>query len=181
MKKTHEIKRYLLDRSIFRTILKAGLGISILSWVLRYLFFVNKSSPALVNYTSRVIHGGGLYLSPNSDSVRLSMLTSGGCYLNAKNGIYIGEGTIFSCNVVIVSEDHNVSDLDTSPDSEPIRIGKYCWIGANSSLLPGVVLGDRVIVGANSVVTRSFAQGNVVIAGTPARVLRHLDHGSNAG
>ena len=40
--------------------------------------------------------------------------------------------------------------------------------------MPGVVLGDNVIVGIGSVVTKSFPS-NVVIAGNPARIICSLD------
>ncbi len=41
-------------------------------------------------------------------------------------------------------------------------------IGANASLLPGVVIGARAVVGAGSVVTRDVAPG-VTVMGVPAR------------
>lgn len=41
------------------------------------------------------------------------------------------------------------------------------------SIMPGVTLGDNVIVGANAVVTHSFP-ANSVIAGCPAKVIRTL-------
>lgn len=47
------------------------------------------------------------------------------------------------------------------------------WIGEGVSIMPGVTLGDNVIVGANAVVTHSFP-ANSVIAGCPARVIRAL-------
>ena len=55
-----------------------------------------------------------------------------------------------------------------------IIIGKKCWIGMNSVILPGVVLGDHTIVGAGAVVTKSFVDGNCVIGGNPARIIRKL-------
>lgn len=51
-----------------------------------------------------------------------------------------------------------------------IRIGHDVFIGINAILLPGVVIGNRVIVGAGSVVTRSVPDG-CVVAGNPARCI----------
>jgi maltose O-acetyltransferase len=41
--------------------------------------------------------------------------------------------------------------------------------------LPGVTLGDNVLVGAGSVVTKSFGS-NCIIAGNPAKLIQKLNH-----
>ena len=52
----------------------------------------------------------------------------------------------------------------------PIAVGDDCFIGARSILMPGVVIGDNVIVAAGSVVTKSAPAGSI-IGGNPARVI----------
>ena len=54
---------------------------------------------------------------------------------------------------------------------KPITIGDNCWLGGHVTVLPGVTLGENVVVGAGSVVTKSFGD-NVVIVGNPARVIK---------
>ena len=51
------------------------------------------------------------------------------------------------------------------------RVGRNCFIGGRSLILPGVEIGDGSVVGAGSVVTKSVPPGSVV-AGNPAKVLR---------
>ena len=46
-------------------------------------------------------------------------------------------------------------------------------IGANSTILPGVIVGEDCLVGAGSVVTKDVAKGKVV-AGNPARVVKDV-------
>lgn len=86
------------------------------------------------------------------------------------NGIEIGDDTIFSFGVGIVSANHDPSNLTESVQDAPVRIGKRCWLGKNAIVLPGVELGDDCVVAAGAVVTRSFGPGSVV-AGVPARLI----------
>lgn len=51
------------------------------------------------------------------------------------------------------------------------RIGRNCFIGGRSLILPGVEIGDGCVVGAGSVVTKSVPAG-CLVAGNPARILR---------
>jgi acetyltransferase-like isoleucine patch superfamily enzyme len=126
------------------------------------------------HYTSRVLHPQRLVIENDCPKVRTSLAVSGGCYLNCGDGLWIGEGTIWSANVAMVSQDHDVADLEHAPVTAGIRIGRHCWIGFGAAILPGVTLGDRTIVGANAVVRTSFPEGHVVVAGSPARIVRAL-------
>jgi acetyltransferase-like isoleucine patch superfamily enzyme len=58
--------------------------------------------------------------------------------------------------------------------TKPIRVGSYVYIGINCTILPGVTIGDNVIIGAGSVVTTDIP-ANSVAAGIPARVIKSLD------
>lgn len=56
----------------------------------------------------------------------------------------------------------------------PITIGDDCWFGGSVIVLPGVTIGDNVVVGAGSVVTKDLPS-NVIAAGNPARVIRTVE------
>lgn len=55
----------------------------------------------------------------------------------------------------------------------PIRVGDDVWIGGNSAVLPGAVIGNGTVIGAGSVVKGSIPPG-VLAAGNPCRVVRDL-------
>ncbi len=45
----------------------------------------------------------------------------------------------------------------------------------NSTILPGVEIGNNTVVAAGSVVTKSFPDGNCIIGGVPAKKIKELD------
>ena len=51
------------------------------------------------------------------------------------------------------------------------RVGKNCFIGGRSLIMPGVEIGDNCVIGAGSVVTKSIPPRSIA-AGNPAKVLR---------
>lgn len=55
-----------------------------------------------------------------------------------------------------------------------VKIGNNVYLGNNSLIMPGVTIGDNVLVAAGSVVTHSVPD-NVVIGGNPARILCSLE------
>ena len=55
-----------------------------------------------------------------------------------------------------------------------ITIGDYVYLGCNVLILPGVTIGNHVLVAAGSVVTKSVPDG-VVVAGNPAKIVCSVD------
>lgn len=100
---------------------------------------------------------------------------SPGNYIEASNGIFIGDYTNIGPNVGIISTNHHPVDNRLYVPADPIKIGSFCWIGMNAVILPGIQLGDFTIVGAGAVVTKSFSEGYCAIAGNPAQIIKHLD------
>lgn len=57
--------------------------------------------------------------------------------------------------------------------AEPIIIGDGAWIGASTTVLPGVTIGAGAVIGAGSLVTRDIPD-NALAYGIPAQVVRIL-------
>ena len=91
--------------------------------------------------------------------------------------IFIGDHTMIGPNVTLATTGHPLRpDLRErgAQFSEPIRIGRNVWIGANVTVLTGVTIGDNAVIGACSLVTRDVP-ADCVAVGTPARVIREID------
>jgi acetyltransferase-like isoleucine patch superfamily enzyme len=80
-------------------------------------------------------------------------------------GIHIGERSYFAFECAILSHDalHN-RHVDT-------WIGKNCFFGARSIVLPGVRIGDFCVIGAGAIVTSDIPDNSMAV-GNPARVIR---------
>jgi acetyltransferase-like isoleucine patch superfamily enzyme len=102
------------------------------------------------------------------------------CFVNvgttiiAVEEIIVGDDVAFANEVYVMDSDSH--GVEGRPHRQaPIRIGNGCWIGARAMILPGVTLGDRVLVAAGAVVTRDVPADSLV-AGNPARVIRALTY-----
>ncbi len=100
---------------------------------------------------------------------------SPGMYINARNGIIVGDWSNLGPNCGIISANHDLIDNTKHISGEPIVIGRFCWVGMGVIILPEVKLGDFTIVAAGAVVTKSFPDGYCVIGGNPAKVLKQLN------
>ncbi len=119
-----------------------------------------------VHPTSTVLYPGRIQLGKRSFPGNHTH-----AYIQARNGIFIGNNLRTGPGIGLISANHNLEDYDKHLPSEPIRIGDNVWIGMNSVVLPGVQIGDNVVVGAGSVVKKDIPS-NCVAAGNPCRVIR---------
>lgn len=97
------------------------------------------------------------------------------CPITIGSHCYIGPDVGFYTPVHPLSAKLRDADVELG---KPITIGDSVWIGGHATLLPGVTIGDRVVIGAGSVVTKSFGS-DVVIVGNPARIIHRLDGEGN--
>lgn len=69
------------------------------------------------------------------------------------------------------SWDQSAPSKEDLPFKGDTVVGNDVWIGQNSTILPGVHIGDGAIIGLNSVVTRDVPPYTIV-AGNPAKAVR---------
>lgn len=82
-----------------------------------------------------------------------------------QGGITIGADTLIAFKTLIDARELNSGAI------RPIRIGQRCFIGGGSMVMPGVTIGDGVIVAAGAVVMADVP-GGTIVAGNPARIVR---------
>lgn len=113
------------------------------------------------------------FLKRKGYDVKFSTIIEGTVLLDKlyPEGIHIGENTLVAGGAVILSHDHCKRVGNNQPYLVDTYIGRNCFIAVNAIVLPGVRIGDEVIVGAGAVVTKDVPS-NCVVAGNPAKVIR---------
>jgi acetyltransferase-like isoleucine patch superfamily enzyme len=86
-------------------------------------------------------------------------------YSRNPKGIHIGDNTMITGNVIMLAHDH-VRGIMTNT-----YVGKFCFLGGGCIIMPGVKIGNHVIVGAGAVVTKDIPDHSVVV-GNPAKIIR---------
>ena len=97
------------------------------------------------------------------------------CRFQDQGGIEIGDGSLIGHNTTIATLNHDFNpDKRANLHPGPVKIGKNVWIGSDSTILPGVEIGDGAIIGAGSVVTKNVPANSIAV-GSPARVIKQIE------
>ncbi len=158
---------------MYRLIKKVGVSCFFISFIFQKILRYNGKFRYFYHFTSRIRCPAGFSITNEPESIILKscLLSSGGLYLQAKNGIIIDSTVFIAPGVKIISSNHDINNLQQHSESSPVTIHENVWIGANSIILPGVVIGPNSIIGAGSVVTKSIPQ-NVIAVGNPCKVVK---------
>ena len=57
--------------------------------------------------------------------------------------------------------------------AKPIKVGNDVWFGGNVVVLPGVKIGNNVVIGAGSVVTKDIPENSIAV-GNPCKVIKNI-------
>ncbi|MDO5133276.1 MAG: DapH/DapD/GlmU-related protein [Eubacteriales bacterium] len=88
--------------------------------------------------------------------------------------VTIEDNVQIACNVQMLTANHDYEDMMVL-HCEPIVIKKGVWIGAGSTIMGGVIVGEDAVVAAGSVVTKDV-EPFTIVGGNPARVLKEKPH-----
>jgi acetyltransferase-like isoleucine patch superfamily enzyme len=91
-------------------------------------------------------------------------------FIDAWESVTIKENTSIAFDVMICTSSHKIGENNKragESQRRPVVIGKGCWIGARSIILPGVTIGDGCVVNKD-------CDSNSLYAGNPAKFIRKL-------
>lgn len=128
---------------------------------------VRVNQPFFVDYGYNVAIGDNTFINMN-------------CTLLDAGQIFIGSNTLLGPDVKIYTSQHPLNGAERFWIEEngtravktwtaPVKIGSFTWIGGGSIILPGVTIGDNVVIGAGSVVTESIPD-NAIACGNPCKI-----------
>lgn len=118
-------------------------------------------TPLHINYGKHTKIGKNVFI--NFDCVFLDL-----------GGITIEDNVLIAPKVSLLTEGHPTSiEGRHSLVPKPILIKKNAWIGANSTILPGVTIGENAVVAAGALVSEDVPD-NTIVGGIPAKFIKNV-------
>lgn len=98
--------------------------------------------------------------------------------VTVKSGVFLWDGTRIEDDVFIGPNVTFTNDMHPRSKVYPnkfygITVKRGASIGANATILPGIVIGENSMIGAGAVVTKNVPP-NVVVVGNPAKIIKNL-------
>lgn len=128
-----------------------------------------------IGYNSTIDSGCKIYY-PQGISLGNNVVITQDVMLDGRGTINIGDDSLIGFESLLITSTYNCAQKDVLIKDQgkfeaPITIGKNVWIGTRATILPGVEIGDGVIIGANSLVTKNVMPYTIV-GGIPAKFIR---------
>lgn len=123
------------------------------------------------------LHTGVRVFDPRNIRVGEGTIVGYATFIDGRDQVSIGDHTDIASEVMIYSQEHNLSSPDFVAEGATVTIGDYVFIGPRTIILPGVTVGDGAVVAAGAVVTKDVPSG-MIVGGVPAKVIgeRSLKH-----
>lgn len=115
-----------------------------------------------------VVYAGTLFRRPSKISIGEGTIIGDHCTLDGRGGLTIGSNCNLSSEVHIWTAQHDLQGKGFDYIKKPVVIGDRCWISSNTVILPGVTVGDGVVLAAGAVLSKN-AEPYSIYAGVPAR------------
>lgn len=114
------------------------------------------------------IHMWANFFDPRNISIGDDSIIGEGAMLDGRAKLRIGNHVDIASEVMIFNSEHDVNSLDFHPNSEPVTIEDYVFIGPRVIIQPGVAIRRGAVVAAGAVVTKDVSSMKIV-GGVPAK------------
>jgi len=115
-------------------------------------------------HNAKFFHFGRLEVGNNST-------INGGCYLDNRFKITIGNNVSIAHDTKIYTLGHDIDDKDFKAKGAEVTIEDYVCIFSNVLIMPGVKIGKGAVIFPGSIVTKNVNEYDVV-GGNPAKFIK---------
>lgn len=98
------------------------------------------------------------------------------CFFDTASDIIIGENVLVGMDCSFITSSHEIGDelrRGGKGIASSIVVEDGVWIGARTTILPGVTIHKGAVIAAGTVVT-SDCEANVIYGGVPAKKIKNL-------
>lgn len=143
---------------------------------------IEKKCGCKINYVNQGFNGVKI-MSVNGDYTKFKIdITShlkSDTIIECSGGVIIGKYFHTGRGLTIFSVNHNYKNAKAIPYDDkiinkPVIIKDFVWCGANVTIVPGVTIGEGVIIATGSVVTKDVPD-YAIIGGNPHKILNYRD------
>lgn len=115
-------------------------------------------------------------IHPHRVSIGRDVYIGKNCAFYGYEEIFIGDNSLIARDTILLTRSHIFSQTDIpirqqGYTSAPIIIADDVWIGARTTILPGVTIGRGSVIAAGSIVNKSVPEFTIV-GGVPAKIIR---------
>lgn len=115
-------------------------------------------------------HMGARFFYPKNIEIGEGTIIGDHAFLDGRAKIKIGKQVDVASQVMIYNSEHDLADPTFKATEEPVSIGDYVFIGPRAIIMPGVTIGNNVIVAGAAVVTKNVPE-NAIVGGVPAKII----------
>ena len=108
--------------------------------------------------------------------IGLNFYTNHNCVILDGAKVTFGDNVFIGPNCMFSTAGHPIDLVKRNEGLEyayEIKVGNNVWFGAGVNVLPGVTIGDNVVIGAGSVVNKNIPS-NCIAVGNPCKVIKSI-------
>ncbi len=120
---------------------------------------VNVMTPTQMDFPGQITFGENVFINHSFTAMSIG-------------GIDIGNNVQIGPHVTIVTDNHDLTNRYVLR-CKKVVIGDNAWIGAGVTIMPGVHVGENVVIAGGAVVTKDVP-ANTIAGGNPARVIKNI-------